>query len=838
MYFYYSIGKATVNNTNDGFKQIYRALLYLSNYYKKILNNIFINHSFVIPQWDFVLGEGGDIIETFHYYGLGDPINLLSVFFNESNLYIFHDISIFIRMYLAGFIFSKLCFYKKYDNSIVVLAGSLLYAYSSYAIRVLTNYIYFINPLIYFSLIVLGIEKIIDENKGILLAIAVALASITSIYFFYMIVIATVIYVAIRLLTNNYCFKEILNKLGKIFLYSIFGVLISAIIFLPSAYSMLSNSRVGERLDIPLLYGVGHYFELFTNMVFNDYSGWYNGGYTVLGFFGIITVLINKGNKSLKWLLIASFIIMSLPIFGSLFNGMTYIVDRYEFFLCFIATYCAVAGYENLSNNKKDCIVCFISLCIYTIISILRVADEKMSFVLMFGLGTITLLGFLLFKNKKLKNYLFLFTALVSILFVIAYKYLPNYWNYAATHGRDIENLTNIHNEEPSVFNDIDDDTFYRYSGNNLPDNVSVNGTKSSTGYYWSVANDSIVDFRTYNGFHDETNFYFYNYDGDYILNTLAGVKYYFAKDEEAIPYNYELFKKCDNYNLYINNKALPLFYGYDYCVSLDDYTNTNILKRKELTTQAVVSNIETSKDFNFKSDVKEVKTNISNSEGIVINKDTITTDIANSQINLSYDSNLPGEYYFVIEDVYADKELYISVTNKYNVSKTFIVKTKNSHAYGGRHSFVVNIGYYDAIEDTVTLTIPSESNMTYKNFGIYCLPLETSINNLEKLNCININDLSITENNVKANIESTDDKYLCISIPNYDGWSAYLDGQKVQLEKYNIMYMGFPINKGNHNIELKYSTLLLKEGAIITLVSTISFVIFEVIIKRKDNLT
>lgn len=838
LYFYYSIGKATVNNSNDGFKQIYRALLYLSNYYKTILNNIFVNHTFIIPQWDFVLGEGGDIIETFHYYGLGDPINLLSVFFNESNLYIFHDISIFIRMYLAGFVFSKLCFYKKYNNSIVVLAGSLLYAYSSYAIRVLTNYIYFINPLIYFPLIILAIEKLIEENKGTLLTIAVALASITSIYFFYMIVIATVIYVAIRLVTVNYSFKEIINKLIKIFVYSLFGVLISSIIFMPAAYSMLGNSRIGEKLDIALFYSADEYLELFTNMVFNNYSGWYNGGYTVLGYFGIISILINKGNKTLKVLLLASLIVMSFPFFGSLFNGMTYIVNRYEFFLCFLATYCAVACYDNLSCNKKDAIICFVMLIVYTIIAVLNNNGERNTYLLFFGIGILALLGFVFIKNNKIKNYIYLLTALCSIMFVIVYKYLPNYWNYAATHGRDITHLTNIHNEEPSVFKQIDDDTFYRYSGNSLPDNVSINGSKSSTGYYWSVANNSIAEFRTYNGFHDETNFYFNNYDGDYILNTLAGVKYYFAKEEETIPYGYRLYKTYDDNNLYINNKSLPLFYGYDYCISLEDYTNTNVLQRKELITQAVVTDCETSKDYKFNSDVNKIESKVSNSEGILLDNRTIETSIDNSQINLAYNSKIAGEYYFVIEDVYSDKELYISVKNKHDVSKTFIVKIKNSHAYDGRHSFVINLGYYDEIEDVVTLTIPSVSEMTYRNFGIYCLPLNNSIHNLENLNCIEIDNLEINTNNVKAKVKSSQDKYLCISIPNYDGWIAYLDGKKVELHKYNIMYMGLPISKGEHNIELKYSTPLLKEGSIVSLISVISFVIFETINKRKDNLT
>lgn len=836
LFFYYSKDKATVNDSNDGFKQFYRALLYISNYYKEILRNIFINHTFVIPQWDFVLGEGGDIIETFHYYGLGDPINLLSVFFNESNLYIFHDLSIFIRMYLAGFVFSQFCFYNNYNDSVVVLTGTILYAFSSYAFRVLTNYIYFINPLIYFPLIILGVEKIIKENKGTTLIIGVALASITSIYFFYMIVLATVIYVTVRLLTININLKEIVNKVFNIFMYSFFGLLISSVIFFPAAYSMLGNSRVGGGVQIQLFYSPEHYLNLFTQLIFNNYSGWYYGGYTILGFFGIASIVLNKGNKTLKWLLIVSLVIMSFPLFGSLFNGMTYIVNRYEFFLTFLVIFCVVASYDKISNSNKKIVVYFILLCIYTLASILRNDEEIKTYILFFGLGVIVLLCFAFIKCEKTKKYIFLLSALFSILFTIAYKYSSNYWNHAEKNGSDIVKLTNIHNEEPSIFNKINDNTFYRYSGNSLPDNVSINGAKSSTGYYWSVANNNIADFRTYNGFHDETNFYFSNYDGDYILNTLSGVKYYFAKDGEKIPYNYKLYKKYDNYNLYVNQNALPIVYGYGQMVSIDNYKKMSILDRKELISSAVVANDEMFNDYAFKSNVKEMNVNISNTDGIIFSKDTILTTAENSKIELKYNSNISGEYYFVVEDLYTDVEMYISVTNNQNINKGFSIKTRNSHAYDGRHSFAINLGYYNGLNDTVTLNIPLTSNMTYRKLGIYCLPLEESVNNLKKLNCVDINDLKFATNTVITDVNLTKDKYLCFSIPNYDGWTAYVDGKKKELKQYNIMYMGFPIEKGEHHIELNYSTPFLKEGFIVSIASLSLFIVIKITKKRKNK--
>ena len=682
-------------------------------------------------------------------------------------------------------------------------------------------------------MIILGVEKIVCEDKGGLLTVGVFLAAITSFYFFYMIVLFTVIYVAVRLLTAGSDFKEIINKLLKIFVYSLFGLLISAIIFLPVTYSMLGNSRVSSSVDIPLFYEFRHYKELFTMFVFNQYSGWYHGGFTVLGLFSIFTIFKNKGNKCLKWLLVISLIIMSFPFFGSLFNGMTYIVDRYEFFLTLLIVYSIVVACDEIASSKKDSIYCFVVLCIYSIASVIANRDETKTYILMFLLGTMCLLAIRFFKNKKWKSYVCLFTAVVSILFVIMYKYYPSYWNYAETHGTNLERLTIIHNEEPSVLNKIGDNTFYRFSGNSLPDNVSINGNKSSTGYYWSIANDKIIDFRTYNGFHDQLNYYFSNYDGDYILNSLSGVKYYFAKENEAIPYGYKLYEKLDNNNLYINQNALPLFYGYDRSVSVEEYKNTPILERKELITQAVVTEESESNSFDFKSDVINIDSTIFCSEGLVLNNSAITTTEPNTTIDLSYSSNIPGEYYFVIEDLYTDTEMNLFVNNSHDVSKKILLKTKNSHAYDDRHNFVINLGYYDNTEDIATLNIPSISNMTYSNIGIYCLPLKNAASNLDKLNCIEIKDMTIDTNYLYSNINVKDDKYLCMSIPNYEGWKAYVDGKETELDNYNIMYMGFPIEKGNHTIELKYSTPLLKEGSIISLVSLTVFVIYEIYKKR-----
>ena len=88
--FIFGEGKTLIYN-KDGWHQYLKSQIYFSNYLKELFHNIFVNHVFDIPEWSFSIGEGNDILGTFHCYLMGDPIALLSIFFNEENMYIFYN---------------------------------------------------------------------------------------------------------------------------------------------------------------------------------------------------------------------------------------------------------------------------------------------------------------------------------------------------------------------------------------------------------------------------------------------------------------------------------------------------------------------------------------------------------------------------------------------------------------------------------------------------------------------------------------------------------------------------------------------------------------------------
>ena len=64
----------------DGLQQHFNALLYYRSWLLSILDTLVTEHKISVPLWDMQIGLGSDVLTTLHYYVIGDPLNLLSVF--------------------------------------------------------------------------------------------------------------------------------------------------------------------------------------------------------------------------------------------------------------------------------------------------------------------------------------------------------------------------------------------------------------------------------------------------------------------------------------------------------------------------------------------------------------------------------------------------------------------------------------------------------------------------------------------------------------------------------------------------------------------------------------
>ena len=234
-------GKSLVWNS-DALKQHYISLAYYGSYLRSIVGSILVEHSFEIPLWDLHIGYGTDIVTTLNYYVYGDPLNLLSVFVPERYTEYLYGFLIFLRMYLAGIAFSRFCFYHK-NRQVPVLLGSVIYMTSQWILATGFDHPFFINPCIYLPLMLLGVDRILKENKPLVYIFSVGIAGMVNFYFFYMLGIFTVIYAVFRyfMVYKGWKWKTIGLLLGRFFVYSVVGLMISAVILLPVVMSVVGT---------------------------------------------------------------------------------------------------------------------------------------------------------------------------------------------------------------------------------------------------------------------------------------------------------------------------------------------------------------------------------------------------------------------------------------------------------------------------------------------------------------------------------------------------------------------------------------------------------------------
>ena len=118
-------------------------------------------------MWDLNIGYGSDILTTLHYYVIGDPLTLLSVFFKSSQTEFLYEFLIFLRIYLAGIAFSRYAFYHK-NSKQAVFMGSMIYVFAGWTIYAAMKHPYFSNPMIYLPFILMGIDKIYKKDRVIM----------------------------------------------------------------------------------------------------------------------------------------------------------------------------------------------------------------------------------------------------------------------------------------------------------------------------------------------------------------------------------------------------------------------------------------------------------------------------------------------------------------------------------------------------------------------------------------------------------------------------------------------------------------------------------------------
>lgn len=870
----------------DGWTQHIHALQFYSDWLQQIVRNIFSKHKLEIPLWSFAIGYGSDIITTLHYYVIGDPFCLLSVFIPDKYMVHFYDLMILFRMYLAGITFSIYCFYRKNENKFAVITGAVLYSFSTYILFIGFHHPFFINPFIYFPLLLTGVEMILKKDSPVLFIIVVFICTISNFYFMYMIALNAAIYLFIRLF-NVYGIRKwkiIIKKIGYMMIYAVIGVMMGACILLPVLNLFMENSRTSIGQEFRLFYEK-EFYQKIPEMLFVLSSG---AHHTMLALCCVVlfcTYLLftNRKNTDLKFMLVLLNVLLLTPVAGKIFNGFSYPSNRWMFSYIFLLSYIVVINWNRLFKMRwKDFVgigFITIALLLYNYYDLGKKFEENMNqsiIILCIGLlilGLNTILSKSKFRNNKM--YFYIIQTIIFILAPLTIQlnaktifYSTNTGNSEFVQMEKIKKDLKSSADKAILKASHNDKEFFRYDASIslVQRNSTLQSYLNSTNFYWSLSGRLPAKFFEETALINKGAYNYKNLDGRTFLNEIASIKYYVMSTKKNKKYNIPFgYKKIADYKIntvkgikkrtvFENKYALPLGYTYDNYYTRKEYGKMNEIERQNAVIQGVL--LEKEQTDYPKTEISQtyseipyeiVQYNGVKQKGNIFKVEksgaSITLEtkqkINNSEMNL-FVKNIDGPKVSKVADDNSKNACYevdVYNSNGETTKKMFFYFQPGNIYYAGRNHFLVNLSYYKKGKQTITIKFPIAGEYKIGSLKIYAQPMDQYPEQVLKLKEDILEDIEIKANTIRGYISTKKKKILCLSIPYSKGWTAYVDGNKQEILQANTMFMALPLSEGTHSIVLKYCTPGLKAGIAISCVGLALCIIIYIREKKKRSI-
>ena len=257
----------------DGLEQQYMFFILQGEWLRELLNNIFIEHTFIIPMWTDMVGYGADYVVSVGNT-LGNPILWLSVFATPENADLLLNATVPITLFLAGFAFLGYCSYKQFDR-FSSLISCMVYLFGGYSFIAFSQ-IYMLYPLLLGPLALWGVDKVFNQESPVLFVAAMFLCFFCSISQAYVTCLALLVYCLVRVfnLDEKLTVKSFLLWFAKIFGCICLAALLALhFCFSRNAVSLLSQDRLGLDRFESLTYSFGYYLQAFLEGFYFSYFG-------------------------------------------------------------------------------------------------------------------------------------------------------------------------------------------------------------------------------------------------------------------------------------------------------------------------------------------------------------------------------------------------------------------------------------------------------------------------------------------------------------------------------------------------------------------------------------
>ena len=707
--------------------------------------------------WSWTTDLGANFIGSYSFYLLGSPFFWLTIPF--PNWMVPYLMGPLLILKFACAAFTSYCYIRRFTRTPqAARLGALLYAFSGFSIyNIFFNH--FHEAIIVFPLLLLSLELLITENRRFVFALTVALCAVTNYFFFFGMVVFTVIYFFVRLFSG--AIKVKISRFFVLGFEAVLGLALSAFLLLPSIMAITGNSRISEVLLgwNAIMYGkeqiYGNILECFffppdiparpvffpgANVKWASLGGW-------LPLFSMVGVFVWFSQRKNHWLkrVIGISIFMALvPVLNSAFYAFNTAYYARWFYMpilmmCLATVSLTEDSAVDWSSGYKW--VLGITIAVSLVIGFFP-QENKEKDGLIFGLYSQSEDGMYIFR--------FWVTCAIAILSLVIFGMLLKliktdrkgfyrgatvcvciisavYGNFfiacGRSHSYEIKDVMIDQLIEGEV--DLEDNSNFRVDVYDGVDNTSMYLGLPGINAFHSVVPASIMEFYDYIGVERSVGS---RPDTDvpairpllsvkYLLNRKDGKSFLDDYDEPLMP-GYEYVKTNGGYYIYENKNYIPYGFSYNYYMSYefcDSYSQSN---RAALMLKAMLLTDEQIQKYGYLFDNLE-------------------------------DLELPPY----------------------------------------------------SIENGTTLSLTEEA-MSF---------------DCEQLRKTSADSFETDNNGFTAKVTRDKDNLVFFSVPYDEGWRATVNGKEAEIEKVNAGFMAVKVGKGESTVRFTYRTPGLVNGLLIT---------------------
>lgn len=818
-------------------------------------------HKSFLYSW--YAGGGSDFLGNYFNY-LSSPLSLIIFLFNRKDMAFAITTLVAVKGILSAASFSLYLKLSQKGHSYTTAAFGVFYAFCGYFLAYYWN-IMWIDAMILFPLIILGIEKIIDENKPVLYIASLCILFWSSYYMGYMVCIFSVIYfLAYFALSTDPAPKSKIikeenkqNPIQKLLRVKFVnrGVTFAAASLLCGAlcafmlipvYMILQQSSATQDTFPNSFESYFNIFNFLTSHLAGLETTIRSSGDDVLPniYCGILTIillplyLLNKEirlKEKAIYILLLLFLLFSFDTNYSNFvwhafhfpNDLPY---RFSYMYSFILL---VIAFRTLKRFKaieyRDIalsgMLWVAALVIFEKFPTTKFTDTTVYISLAF---VIIWTGVLLLIKKNKLSKLLVGITIIAIAFsevIIAdtssYVFTQKQSDYVENYDSYREAIDYTYNKDKSLFRSelcyLDtrmDPCLYGYRGMSTFTSMAYE-KYSGNQYSLGMAGNRI-------------NSYTYNTQTP-VYNMMYALKYVIQKQNEIKPSDsfYESFysTKDNSATVYKNKYFLPLAFETTRDISdwINEEGNPFEVQEDFIDRAAGVSDIFTPIEY------VSTKSENASCEDVTENGTSFYTlndsEDKNGSIDVTFKSQKDGNVY-----------VYITSPEIQNVNY-FWNNDEESKYQNIDEPYIIDLGSHKKGEIiTASLSLSgTESDSSY--FEIYAYNVDEDVlkSAYELLSLGALDITSFKETEISGNINAGYDGYIYTSIPYDEGWHIYIDGNEVKKIKIGDCQLAAYIKKGKHEVSFKFIPKGLKTGALISGASWLAVLL--IIILRKTKL-